>query len=342
MANVTVLVPMYNVEKYVSKCLDSLISQTYKDIEIWAVNDGSPDNSRNIVLDYAAKDSRVKLIDKENGGYGSVLQMGIKKIKSPYFLVCDPDDWLEPTAIEKLYNFSLKSNLDLAVGDYYDVFVGDKNKHVVHFIKNITPHKVDTEEKDIQRFSFGAVSPHAKLFRTSIVKNIDLPMRVNYTDFILYIYALTNAKRVSYIDIPLANYLKDRPNNSVTNVNPSRLKDHAMVWNGAFNQIPIKKENSVILQRLYEAVLGNLIVYSLYSTDYFHDKYWKYILDTVREVRKAAPILKSNFNGSIVNKIIMNGLLNEKSYIRYSRNYVLYVSKKNKLRKTIKKIRSKS
>lgn len=102
MANVTVLVPMYNVEKYVSKCLDSLISQTYKDIEIWAVNDGSPDNSRNIVLDYAAKDSRVKLIDKENGGYGSVLQMGIKKIKSPYFLVCDPDDWLEPTAIGKI------------------------------------------------------------------------------------------------------------------------------------------------------------------------------------------------------------------------------------------------
>ena len=167
-------------------------------------------------------------------------------------------------------------------------------------------------------------------------------MRVNYTDFILYIYALTNAKRVSYINIPLANYLKDRPNNSVTNVNPSRLKDHAMVWNGAFNQIPIKKENSVILQRLYEAVLGNLIVYSLYSNDYFHDKYWKYILDTVREVRKAAPILKSNFNGSIVNKIIMNGLLNKKFYIRYSRNYVLYISKKNKLRETIKKIRSKS
>lgn len=341
MANVTILVPMYNVEKYASKCLDSLISQTFKDIEIWAVNDGSPDNSRNIVLNYAAKDSRVKLIDKENGGYGSVLQMGIEKIKSPYFLICDPDDWLEPTAIEKLYNFALKYRLDLVVGDYYDVFVGDKDKYPVHSIKNLMPHKVYTEKKDIQQFSFGSVSPHAKLFRTNILKNIVFPTRVNYTDFILYIYALTNAKRVSYLDIPLANYLKDRPNNSVTNVNPSRLKDHAMVWEEAFNQIPINNENNIILQRLYDAVLGNLIVYSLYSNDYFHDKYWKYILDTVREIRKAAPILKNNFNGSIVNKVIMNGLLNEKSYIRYSRNYVLYINRKNKIKKTIKGFRSK-
>ena len=336
MANVTILVPMYNVEKYVSKCLDSLISQTYKDIEIWGVNDGSPDNSRKIVLKYAAKDSRVKLIDKENGGYGSVLQMGIEKIKSPYFLICDPDDWLEPEAVERLYKISLKSNLDLAVGDYYDVFVGEEDKHHVHSVKNITPHKIYTEKKEIQQFSFGAVSPHAKLFRTSLLKNITFPTHVNYTDFILYIYALTNAKRISYIDIPLANYLKDRPNNSTTSINPARLKDHATEWKEAFVQIPIKDENSIILQRMYEAVLGNLIVYSIYSNDYFHDKYWKYILDTVREIRKAAPILKNNFEGSFVSKVLMNGLLNEKKYIKYSRNYILFIAKKRKIKENIK------
>ena len=71
-AKVTIVVPIYNVEKYVSKCLNSLINQTYKYIEIWAIDDGSPDNSKDVVERFSKKDPRVKLILKENGGYGSV------------------------------------------------------------------------------------------------------------------------------------------------------------------------------------------------------------------------------------------------------------------------------
>ena len=102
MSKVTIVVPIYNVEKYVAKCLDSLIKQTFKDIEIWAISDGSPDNSVNIVKRYAAKDDRVKCIEKENGGYGSVLEYAIKNIKTDYFLICDPDDWISDEAIETL------------------------------------------------------------------------------------------------------------------------------------------------------------------------------------------------------------------------------------------------
>ena len=94
MSKVSIIVPIYNVEKYVSKCLDSLTRQTFSDIEILAVSDGSPDNSKEIVLKYAEKDKRVKFIEKENGGYGSVLETAIARIESEYFMVCDPDDWL--------------------------------------------------------------------------------------------------------------------------------------------------------------------------------------------------------------------------------------------------------
>ena len=100
MAKVTIVVPIYNVEKYLPKCLDSLISQTFKDIEIWAISDGSPDNSVKIIKEYEKKDKRVKCIEKENGGYGSVLEYAIKNIKTKYFLICDPDDWISEDAIE--------------------------------------------------------------------------------------------------------------------------------------------------------------------------------------------------------------------------------------------------
>ena len=121
-AKVSIIVPIYNVEEYLRKCLDSLVSQTFKDIEIWAISDGSPDNSVSIMKEYAKKDSRVKCIEKENGGYGSVLEYAIKNITTPYFLICDPDDWLKEDAIEVLYKKATTDNLDIVVGSKYLVY----------------------------------------------------------------------------------------------------------------------------------------------------------------------------------------------------------------------------
>ena len=100
---VSIIVPIYNVEEYISKCLTSLENQTFKNIEIWAVSDGSPDNSAQIVKRYQKKFDNIKLIEKENGGYGSVLEYCINNIKTEYFLICDPDDWLSDDCIEVLY-----------------------------------------------------------------------------------------------------------------------------------------------------------------------------------------------------------------------------------------------
>ena len=85
--DITVIVPTYNVEKYIGKCLKSLLNQTYKNFEIWAVDDGSPDNSKEIIQKYQKVDNRIKYIYKKNGGYGSVLEYCIKKINTKYFLI---------------------------------------------------------------------------------------------------------------------------------------------------------------------------------------------------------------------------------------------------------------
>ncbi len=122
---VSVIVPVYKAEKYIHRCLGSLVNQTLHDIEIILVDDGSPDNSRKICDDYAAKDNRIKVIHKENGGVSSARNAGIKAATGEYSIHCDPDDWVELTAYEKLYNKAKETDADMVVCDYYAVTNGN-------------------------------------------------------------------------------------------------------------------------------------------------------------------------------------------------------------------------
>src|SRR5699024_1156901 len=158
----TIIVPIYNVEQYVRKCLVSLSRQTYKNIEIWAVDDGSPDNSKEIVRELSNKDHRIKLIEKENGGYGSVLEYSIKNIQSEYFLICDPDDLLASDVVEKLLVLAKRDNLDLVIGDRINFYGSTKQEVYVKTIANenfeISPFNVYSNSEDIQKFSFAQPS----------------------------------------------------------------------------------------------------------------------------------------------------------------------------------------
>ena len=100
MSKISIIVPTYNVEKYIAKCLDSLVIQDYDDYDVLVVNDGSPFNEQVIIDEYVKKyPNIIKSIVKENGGYGSVLELAISKSDAEYILVCDPDDYLTPNAL---------------------------------------------------------------------------------------------------------------------------------------------------------------------------------------------------------------------------------------------------
>ena len=127
MPKISVIIPVYNVEKYLPECLDSVISQTLRDIEIVCINDGSPDNSLAILKDYAAKDSRIVLIDKQNEGVGKARNDGIRAATGEFIAFMDSDDYYpSPDVLEKLYTAAKENDVKVAGG--YRVKFGEDGK----------------------------------------------------------------------------------------------------------------------------------------------------------------------------------------------------------------------
>lgn len=119
MAKVSIIVPIYNVEQYLVECMESIVHQTLKDIEIICVNDGSTDNSLKIIQDYAQKDNRIVIIDKQNEGYGKGMNDGLDKATGEYVGIVEPDDYVDLHMYEDLYKIAHENDLDVIKADFY-------------------------------------------------------------------------------------------------------------------------------------------------------------------------------------------------------------------------------
>ena len=129
MAKVSVIIPIYNVEKYLQECLESVINQTLKDVEIICVDDGSPDNCPRICDEYAQKDNRIKVIHKENGGYGSAVNRGLEEATGEYIGIVEPDDYIDSKMYEDLYAIAQKYDSDIVKSGFYDNLQTSKYSH---------------------------------------------------------------------------------------------------------------------------------------------------------------------------------------------------------------------
>lgn len=135
MVKVSVIVPIYNVSKYLKECLEHLKNQTLREIEFICINDGSTDDSLKIVKQFAKKDKRFIVVDKDNSGYGSTVNMGINFAKGEYIAINEPDDFLDYEAMEKLYKIAKQHNVDIVKGNYYELSGGHQKK-IIHFSSN--------------------------------------------------------------------------------------------------------------------------------------------------------------------------------------------------------------
>ncbi len=210
---VSVVVPVYNVEKYLKQCLDSLVNQTLEDIQIICVNDGSTDSSLNILEEYGKDDSRIQIVSQKNKGLSGARNAGMKHIKGQYTFFIDSDDWIELDTLEQLYNESKTLDLDVLIyqvlnyhedsGEFEETQYG-----CIEAVSESFDSKVFTY-KDVLDVLFKI--PHSafnKLYKTSFLKNIQVEFleSLNYEDVPFFFSVFLKASKVSILRKPLYFY----------------------------------------------------------------------------------------------------------------------------------------
>ena len=208
---ISVIVPVYKVEKYLHKCIDSIINQTYKDMEIIFVDDGSPDNCPKICDEYAQKDSRIKVIHKENGGLSSARNGGMKMAKGDYIAFVDSDDYIEEHMYEKLLDALKGSNADFCM-------CGDRtvNENGEEITRNNFSAKTYFIDEIIENFVLPLkTSACNKLYKREYIgENVFPEGRIHGEDLVFQLSLLTGKTTMCVIPDVCYNYVKH--SNSIT------------------------------------------------------------------------------------------------------------------------------
>lgn len=215
---VSILVPIYNVEKYLSECLDSIINQTLKDIEIICINDGSTDNSLKILRDYEKKDNRIKIIDKPNSGYGASMNIGLNIAQGEYIGVVESDDFAQNDMFETLYSMAKENDTEVAKSDWYDYW---SDKKFVRKNNRISPAKAGFVTNFEQDNSLIRINPSVwsaiykkEFLDKNNIRFLETP-GASYQDLSFTFKVFTLAKRVILTDKAYLYYRQDNINSSV-------------------------------------------------------------------------------------------------------------------------------
>ena len=204
---VSIIVPVYKSEKYIKKCIDSLVNQSLKDIEIICVNDGSPDNSLDILLEYSKKYNNIIIINKKNEGVWKARLDGIKKASGEYIGFLDSDDYLDTNFAEKLYNGAIKNNSDISICGFkrIDSVTGKILSKEMGLNENYMI-KMDTNPEDIISINTALWN---KIFRAEILKNLKSfsnPPRI-LEDMMFLSLTYLSVETISFINDYLYNYM---------------------------------------------------------------------------------------------------------------------------------------
>ncbi|MBQ6494994.1 MAG: glycosyltransferase [Bacilli bacterium] len=289
---VSIIIPVYGVEKYIAKCLDSLVNQTLDDIEIIVVNDGSPDNSQKIIDKYVKKyPDKVKSYIKENGGQGSARNYGIKYATGEYVGYVDSDDYVEKDMYKKLYDKAKVDDLDIVVCGSYNVVEETENKVV-------DLDKIIFDDKKLNSF-FGRMAVWNKIYKKKLVENMKFRSKVWYEDLDFTVNVLSKAKKVDYVNEPFYDYLI-REGSTMNNSNIERNLEILL----AFDEIKDNKKYSEIIEFL--------------AVDHI------YISAVVRVINADGD--------KIIKKDTINKLINyvDTNFANYKKNKYLYLLSRNR------------
>ena len=216
---ISIIIPVYNAEKYLHKCVRSVLSQTYSDIECILVNDGSSDNSLRLCQSYARKDARVLVVDKKNEGVDKARFDGLSHAQGEFVMFVDSDDWIENNAVEELMRPMLELQADMVVGQKRNVyhvgclFIRDWRKHTTKNTNKLISHEEMMEHYYLSFFGVNIlpVSMCATLYRRSVINDAGLhPSKIGFgEDLVFNMKLMPYVKRYYMINTIVYNYRRE-------------------------------------------------------------------------------------------------------------------------------------
>jgi len=258
---ISVIIPVYNVENYLCQCLDTVLNQTLKNIEVICVNDGSTDNSSEILKEYAARDSRIIVLNQKNSGAGAARNRGLSIARGEFLSFLDSDDFFEPDMLEKAYKACVKENADFVVfrSDRYDNFFRRFFPQPWTIRKDLLPSGRPFCYKDVPRDLFRLFTgwPWDKLYKREFVQSNNLLFQEQRTtNDLFFVYsALVKAERISVIDDVLAHH---RTNN-LSSLSNTREKS----WRCFYDAL-LALRSELLKMGIYEEVEQSYINYALH------------------------------------------------------------------------------
>lgn len=251
---ISVIVPVYKVEDYINKCIDSIINQSYENLEIILINDGSPDRCPQICDEYALKDNRIKVIHKKNGGQSSARNMALDIARGEYIGFVDSDDWILPNMFEKLYLYCINNSVDIAICDSYSDEIRDYP---------IEEGRITILEKSefmpmILNDKIGS-QPWNKLYKRELFENNRFPEGKIVEDMLLFHKICDKANKILITNEKLYVYYLSRSDN--TSNDKSKLIENAYYRGEAFRDRYLIAEKSYIT--ISQDVLKKAVSFSL-------------------------------------------------------------------------------
>lgn len=282
---ISIIVPVYNMEKYLDRCMTSILNQTYENLEIILVDDGSTDNSPKLCDDYATKDSRIKVIHKENGGLSDARNAGLGIATGEYIGYVDSDDWIELDMYERMYKACADNNAELAICRYFreydDKTVNDGTSKIEILDRDEILRIYITDKDGYMIYN----SVWSKLFKRELVEGVLFPRGKNSEDIMYTTTAFCKLKKAVYIDTCLYHYVIDRKD-SIMNVD----KTHRMFR----DELPFWREHIKCIRENVSSDMADLAQY------YYYRRLMSYYMDIIEQnpqsAYKIADMIKSDKN----------------------------------------------
>lgn len=280
---ISIIVPIYNVEKYLDRCIKSILNQTYKNLQIILVDDGSPDNCGKICDEYALKDKRIEVIHKENGGVSSARNIGLEKVKGKYIGFVDADDYISEDMYESMLNLIKNNDADTCICNLYieeNNSLSIKNKNIGNKIYNrMEILKEVILDKNIQSY------PCNKLFKKELLKKIKFPEGKKYEDIGTTFYILENANKIIVTDKPYYYYYQ-RQDSTVNNVKEETIIDYIDIIDSRYDYIS-KKYDELKPYNIYYLTKTLITAYTdMYKLKHAKEETYSRILRLKEKVKK--------------------------------------------------------